>query len=301
MSTFDSSTTLPQTVTLRDGRSLGYAEYGDPKGKPAFHFHGHPGSRLEGKLFAEAATKAGVRLIGIDRPGMGLSDFEPSRNLLDWPNDVVQLADALEIDRFGVEGVSGGGPYAAACAYKIPDRLTACGIAAGLGPIDLLGTEGMMTINRVQFFLAPRLPWLLRLLMWLFIGRNSRYVQDKEKMEEISLKFWQGMSEADREAMGHPDMGRLYMEEMLEAFRQGSKGPAYDARLYTQHWGFRLEDISLDKVYLWYGEIDVNVPFSMGRAMANAISNCKATFYPNETHISVIANHSDEIMEAMSS
>ena len=300
MSTLDSSATTHQTVMLRDGRSLGYAECGDPKGKPAFHCHGHPGSRLEGKLFAAAATKAGIRLIAIDRPGMGLSDFEPGRKVLDWPNDVVQLADALEIDRFGVEGVSGGGPYAAACAYKIPDRLTACGIAAGLGPIDLLGTEGMATTNRVQFFLAPRLPWFLRFLMWLFIGRNSRYVQDKEKMEELSLKFWQGMSEADRAAMGHPHMGKLYMEEMLEAFRQGSKGPAYDARLYTKPWGFRLEDISLDKVYLWYGEIDVNVPVSMGRAMANAISNCKARFYPNETHLSVIANHADDIMEAMS-
>ena len=120
-------------------------------------------------------------------------------------------------------------------------------------------------------------------------------------MEELSLKFWQGMSEADRAAMGHPDMGRLYLEEMLEAFRQGSKGPTYDARLYTQHWGFKLEDISLDKVCLWYGEIDVNVPVYMGRAMANAISNCKAKFYPNETHLSLIANHADEIMEAMSS
>ncbi len=120
-------------------------------------------------------------------------------------------------------------------------------------------------------------------------------------MEELSLKFWQGMSEADRKAMGHPAMGRLYMEETLEAFRQGSKGPAYDAKLYTQPWGFSLKDISLDKVYLWYGETDVNVPVSMGRAMANGISNCKARFYPNETHLSVIANHSDEIMEAMSS
>ena len=119
-------------------------------------------------------------------------------------------------------------------------------------------------------------------------------------MEGLSLKFWQEMSEADREAIGHPDMGRFYMEGMLEAFRQGSKGPAYDARVYTQHWGFRLEEIALDNVYLWYRETDVNVPVSMGRAMAKAISNCEARFYGNETHLSVIANHADEIMAAMS-
>jgi pimeloyl-ACP methyl ester carboxylesterase len=68
---------------------------------------------------------------------MGLSDYKKDRTILDWPDDVVELADALGIDKFPIEGISGGGPYAAACAYKIPDRLTACGIISGLGPMDL--------------------------------------------------------------------------------------------------------------------------------------------------------------------
>lgn len=234
MTTVDSSAITQKTITLRDRRSLGYAEYGDPKGKPVFHFHGHPGSRLQTKLIAEVAVKLGIRIIGIDRPGMGLSDFKPGRQILDWPDDVVQLADALEIDHFAVEGASGGGPYAAACAYKIPDRLTACGIVAGVGPIDLLGTKGMMTVNRVQFFIAPRFPWLLRLLMWWSIGRNCRYRQDDERMEERLSRMVAGLPEPDRKVLNDPRLRKLFGLDLFEAFRQGSKGPAYEAKLYAQ-------------------------------------------------------------------
>ena len=110
-----------QVLQLKDGRKLGYAEYGDLSGKPMFHFHGHPGSRLEGKLFGEKPKEHGVHVISVDRPGIGLSDFLPKRTLLDWPDDIIELADHLGLSKFVVEGMSGGGPYAVACAYKIPE------------------------------------------------------------------------------------------------------------------------------------------------------------------------------------
>ena len=122
----------PQSIQLRNGRRLAYALYGKPDGTPVFHFHGHPGSRLEGKLADRAARRLGVRLIVADRPGMGFSDYQPQRRLLDWPDTLVELADVLGIERFAVQGTSGGGPYALACAFRIPERLTACGVIAGL-------------------------------------------------------------------------------------------------------------------------------------------------------------------------
>ena len=64
-------------------------------------------------------------------------------------------------------------------------------------------------------------------------------------------------------------------------------------------WGFKLEDISFDNIHLWHGELDVNVPVSMARAVAKAIPNCRARFYPNETHLSVAFNHVEEVMGAM--
>jgi pimeloyl-ACP methyl ester carboxylesterase len=165
MSDHDSGSTqeppavLAQQVRLGDGRLLGYAEYGDPLGKPIFHFHGWVSSRLEFGPNHETARSLGARVISIDRPGCGLSDFKPGRKILDWPDDVAELADALGIDRFAVSGWSFGGPYVVACAYKIPHRLTAAGIIAGTTPLNRPGaTRGMMQPARMTLWLGGKAP-----------------------------------------------------------------------------------------------------------------------------------------------
>src|SRR5258708_34742023 len=183
MSKTDTVEASNHTLQLHDGRTLGYAEYGHVEGNPLFYFHGHPGARVEAGLLAKSAAQAGLRLIGVDRPGMGLSSFQAGRHLLDSPEDVAALAQHLAIDRFAVVGVSGGGPYALACAYKIPDRLTACGIVAGMGPPEY-GTVGMMTRNRLLFFLARRLPWFFPPLMWA-MGRSC---QEEEQARKSLLR-----------------------------------------------------------------------------------------------------------------
>lgn len=101
----------PRTIRLRDGRRLGCAEWGDPGGRPLLYFHGWPGSR-EGRLGGEAAKAKGVRMIALDRPGMGLSDYQLRRSLVDWPDDVIQVTAALGLDRFAMLGISTGTPYA---------------------------------------------------------------------------------------------------------------------------------------------------------------------------------------------
>ena len=121
-------------ILLQDSRYLSYAEYGSRSGCPVFYFHGLPGSRLQRPPEIPPALRHKIRLVTIDRPGMGFSTFKPGRRLLDWPSDVEELADALGIGRFAVIGVSGGGPYAAACAYGIPGRLNAVAWKTGCSP-----------------------------------------------------------------------------------------------------------------------------------------------------------------------
>jgi len=295
MFTVDSPTTFDKTIRLPDGRSLGYADCGKPEGKSIFFFHSFPGSRLDAKFVEKEAIDLGVRIICVDRPGMGLSDFQPSRQLLDWPDDVVSLADALGIERFAVMGASGGGPYAAACAYKIPDNLTSCGILAGLGPFDL-GSEGMTASNRAGFFVTQRLPWLLRPMFWFTITRN---IQNSEKAERMMSNIMQELPEPDREVIEKLELKGIFLDDLRESFRQGTKGQAYEMRLYAQPWGFRLEDITFDNMYLWHGELDKNVPVSMGRAVAEAIPKCQVRFYPKEGHMSMIINHAKEIMTTL--
>lgn len=130
-----------QTITLNDGRQLAYAEFGDSEGKPVIYNHGYNGSRLEGYMMESALDTADIRLIIPERPGIGNSTFQHGRKLLDWPNDVIALANALDIETFAMLGVSGGGPYTAACAYAIPERLSNIGIVVGMGPPHAHGVK----------------------------------------------------------------------------------------------------------------------------------------------------------------
>jgi len=281
------------TITLKDGRKLGYAEFGDSSGKPVFHFHGYPGSRLEATLIADKIAQKDVRLISIDRPGMGLSDFKVNRAILDWPDDVVELADALGINKFAVEGISGGGPYAAVCAYKIPDRLTACAIIGGVGPPDF-SREGMSKSNRRLMFFVRRFYWLFKLIMKF----QSRGFKNLEKMEKNMKKNLHKLPEPDQEILGDPKILPLFLKEGAESFRQGSKGVAHDGKLYMEDWNFNPEEISPKvRVTVWHGELDANVPVSMGRAMCEAIPNCEGNFYPNEGHYSIAFNYIEKIIE----
>jgi pimeloyl-ACP methyl ester carboxylesterase len=271
--------TLDQTIHLHDGRTLGYAEYGVPEGKALFYFGA---SRLEARFLAEQATQAGIRLIGIDRPGMGLSGFQAGRQLLDWPADVVELADCLQLDRFAVVGVSGGGPYALACAYKIPDRLTACGVVSGVGPLAV--------------FLFQRLPWLLTPMFWAM----GRFFRDEAHARKALTWFTRSWPEPDRQSLALPEIRAIIAASQAEAFRQGARGLTYDVLLIEGHpWGFKLEDIAFPTLYLWHGELDKDTPIAMGRAVAERLAQCKAVYYPGEGHISLIVNYREEIVRTL--
>jgi pimeloyl-ACP methyl ester carboxylesterase len=259
------------------------------------HFHGTPSSRFEGSRPAldEIATRLHARLILPERPGYGLSDFKPEPTFLDWPEDVVELADALHLDRFAVMGLSGGGPYVAACAYKIPERLTAAGIVSGIGPLDAPGAlDGMGKSDRQAYALARAAPWLLRPIFWQ-MARGLRKNPDKTIAE-----FMADVSEPDKAAMAQPDVKEVAIRMFNGAFAQGGRATAWEYALFTRPWGFRLEEIAMP-VHLWHGEMDTMCPCTMGRYVANSIPDCRCTFYPYDGHVSLIVNHFEEVLSAM--
>jgi pimeloyl-ACP methyl ester carboxylesterase len=275
-------TSSDRRVKLPDGRILGFAEYGTPDGRPLLYFHGHPGARFEARFLAEAAFRANVRLVGIDRPGMGLSTYKPGRRLLDWPEDIVVFADSLAIERFAVVGFSAGGPYALACAYKIPDRLVACGMVSGLGRTGF-----------VLSFLAAWLPWLvLPVARWRFFPNEN---QAQETLTHVSARW----PKPDREAIEVPGVKQLMAASLVEALRQGARSAAYDGALLGRGWGFELERLNFPETHLWHGELDNQVPLAQARDTAQRIPHTKATFYPEDAHISTIVNHRDEIVRSL--
>lgn len=263
-------------IKLPDGRSLGYAEYGDRTGRPVFCFHGTPSSRL---LHApEGPTVSlGVRLIVVERPGFGLSDFQHRRKVLDWPEDVTALADSLGVDRFPVVGISAGGPYAAVCADKIPERVTRAAIVSGVGPIDVAGSmREMPRIRRAGSAVARYAPGLLPIILWFAANPN----RDPERFYRSMAS---GNSPIDREILSRPEVKRMLMDNFQEAMRAGVRGFVQDTIILSRPWGFRLEDISIP-VDLWHGEADANVSISAARHMARAIPNCRSTFLPGQGH-----------------
>lgn len=288
---------MPETakqIHLSDGRRLGYAEYGEPGGAPVFYFHGFPASRLEARLAHEAALRVGVRIIAADRPGAGLSAYLPGRSLAAWPADVTELADALGIERFAILGISGGGPYAAACACLVPQRLTAVAIVCGLGPLEAPGAgKGMQPAARFSFFLARR---ALALLGFLCRGILAPVLR---VFPAISLTLLSpGIPPRDREALRRPSVKAILVASIREALRQGGKGAVQELLLYSRPWGFDVGTIPVP-VFLWHGEKDATVPVSMGRSLAEAIPGCRARFLPDDGHFSLPVDHAEEILRAL--
>jgi pimeloyl-ACP methyl ester carboxylesterase len=277
-------------IRLHDGRSLGLAEYGDPTGKPVFFFQGTPSSRL---MHPDASISAslGARVITLDRPGFGLSDFQPGRCLLDWPDDVVEVADQLALARFAVVGISGGGPYVAACAYKIPRRLAAAGIVGGMGPAEAPGAlEGLPPVRRAGAFIARRAPWLVRPLLWL--TSNPR-----RNPEQFFERYTAHNPPADQALLAQPEFREMLIASYAEATRSGLRGFAWEVCIVSRPWGFRLEEIPV-RVHLWQGTEDSSTPLAMAQTIADSIPDCHGTFLPGEGHF-LLFTHWREILGAL--
>lgn len=288
MSSSGSDRRLDQRITLPDGRTLAFAEYGKHDGMPVLFFPGTPSGRLFHHPDESIAVSLGARVITIDRPGYGLSDFQSNRTLLDWPEDVEGLADALGFDRFSVSGISGGAPYVAACAFKIPQRLTAAAIISGLGPTDWLGAvEGMPRERRFGVRLARSAPWLVRPLLWLMSNPRRNPKRFYERMVGQS-------SRVDRAILARPEIRAMLTRNWSEANRHGVHGYAWETVIFSRPWGFRLEDIPME-VHLWHGEEDASMPVAVGRHMAEVIPRCIATFLPEEGHF-LFFDHWGEIL-----
>lgn len=281
-------------ITLPDGRKLTHAEFGRPDGYPVMYFHGSPSSRLEPLLIGDDALgKLGLRVIAPDRPGIGGSDFQPNRGFSDWPKDVIALADALGLGQFAVLGNSGGAPYVAICAARIPERISAAVIVSGGWRMDWPEAKNNMPFtNRLFMILAGKAPWVLRLMLKAMVASST------DEHEKELAKWKKRVPAPDYAAMKQP--GRLEnLDRMVrEAMHQGTKGPAWDARLYVREFGFRLDEVRMPLI-LFHGEQDLNAPIALVRRVVAELPDAKLITYENDAHLSTLCNHFDEIAQAL--
>jgi len=284
-----------QQLRLPSGRLLAYDEYGASDGAPIFYFHGSPSSRLEWSLFGgeTLANRLNIRVIVPDRPGLGRSDFQPGRRIGDWPADVIALADQLTLTHFAVLGYSGGGPYAAACALRIPERLTRVGIVSGTAPFDEPGLSAGIDPASLRFMqLAHTKPRLSKLTL-RFMGLMARFAP-----RQIVRGAMATLPAPDQAMLTRPEFQDRFIAMIREALRAGPRGAQWDTALMVSAWDFRPQDVRSD-VYLWHGEMDANAPLAMGRYMAAAIPNSRAFSYASEGHLSLISKYLDEILKLL--
>lgn len=287
-----------QTLTLKDGRKLGFAEFGNLDGRPVFYFHGYLGGRFEADYGGIFGKEINCRLISLDRPGIGLSDFQENREILDWPDDVVELADHLGIEKFHILGVSGGGPYVAACAFKIPERIITAGIAAGMGPYEEV-RKMLKNPNRILFFFIDKLPFLTQIIMKP-IWRRFRKMKYNEKTSKMISKQGRNLPDPDKKIYENPAFQEFIVFHLKDILQQKFKGPLLDGKLIVKPWNFKFEEITNElKCYVWHGELDKNVPVEIGKYTASKISNCEVFYYPDEAHLSLIANKLQEILDKL--
>ena len=264
------------TVRLRDGRFLAYEEHGAATGWPVFFFQGTPSSRL---LFPNEpiTVELGVRLISADRPGFGCSDPKPGRNLLDWAQDVEELASALGVGRFAIVGVSGGGPYAAACAYALPERVTRAAILGSAAPPAPGTLAGITWERRVGFWLARHAPEVLA-----FIIRKLR--NPARDPEAFYASYTRHCVPADRARLERPGISQMFRRNYQEAGRQGPQAFIDELLLFARPWGFDLNQIRVP-VSIWHSADDNSVPIGCGRALAKLIPNAHTHWLQDEGHL----------------
>lgn len=286
---------IENTITLADGRLLGYGLYGNPNGIPILDFHGIPGSRREAALIASFIKRDDLCFIGFDRPGYGRSTPKHNYTIRDIVADVALLMDHLALKKFIALGYSGGGPFALACAAYIPERLAAIGIVSGVGPSEI-GSDGMHASNKKKFNLAQRMPALSRLMLTVVFSKMKRH---PEKMDSDLKKIWLQMPEVDQKVMQDRVFADGITEISKDAIHQTVRGWVDEELLMAQPWQFNLADIKANNMFLWHGELDRNVPVSMAKAVSERIRGCQAKFFPGEGHLSVIYTHGADFISQL--
>jgi pimeloyl-ACP methyl ester carboxylesterase len=276
---------LEGALELSDGRRLGYAEYGPPSGRPVLWFHGTPGARRQIPPQARrAAEQRAVRIVAVERPGIGVSTPHLYERLLDWAGDMEEFADRLGIERFGVVGLSGGGPYALACAHRLPDRVVAAGILGGVAPAvgEDAAAGGLVA-------LLPRVAPLMTLWRWP-LGRGARRLIQLllPWADEVTDLFLRVLPPGDQRVFDDPAMRRMFLDDIIRGSRRHMEALVLDGILFGRPWGFALREIRVP-VRFWHGDADNIVPLSHGEHMAAHVPDSELRVRPEEGHLGGLA------------
>jgi pimeloyl-ACP methyl ester carboxylesterase len=282
------------TLALEDGRRLGFAEFGDPQGPLVLWFHGMPGARRQvPPAGRRAAEELGLRVVCVERPGVGYSTDHAYRDLRDWAADASAVADRLGHEQFLVVGLSGGGPYALACAHELPDRVVAVGLMGSLVPTagDEAAAAGLVALSRRFNGILTALRRPLGLGLWGFV----------RAVNPLAHPLYQGfarvMPEGDRRVLTDPALEAIFVDDLTVGGRHQFQAMVNDLVLIGRPWGFRLADVGVP-VRWWHGDSDPFVPLEQAQRTAAILPDCELVVRAGESHLGDFAA-ADEVLTTL--
>lgn len=293
---------MPETnqyfLTLTDGRKLSYALYGPANGKPVFYFHGTPSSRLEplllnahNKDLEQLLKQYKVQLIAVDRPGMGLSTYNPRNSFQSFAGDVAQLATHLSIPAACVLGWSGAGPFALSLAFHYPALIRGVYLITSFTrSFSEDGVFKVMHANKYYFGTARYAPGLLRAVL----NTVSRKPSDKPMPKWLS-----GLPEADYQCMNTSEaIQQLSIVSICESCINGSRGAVQEAALYFNPTGYSIAQIQ-QPIHFWWGTVDNVVPAVHPKAIVATAPDATMHYKEGEGHLSIYIHYFEEVLETI--
>lgn len=272
---------LEGTIAVGEDRRLGFAEFGQPNGRAMIWLHGTPGARRQIPLEARAfADHANVRLIGIDRPGIGSSTPYVYESVLGFAEDLRTLVDCLGVEKFAVIGLSGGGPYALAAASAMPDRVVAVGVLGGVapasGPDAISGGLMDLGVRLAPFVRVGRVP--------LGIATTAAIRLVKPLASPILDLYSRFSPPGDRRLLGRPEFKAMFLDDLLNGSRKQVSAPFADVMLFARDWGFRLSSVKVPVLW-WHGDADHIVPYSHGEHVVSLLPDAELHPLSGESHL----------------
>lgn len=288
--------TLEGNVAVRDDRRLSFAEYGSHTGPAIVWMHGTPGARRQIPLDARAyAEQQGLRIIGIDRPGIGSSTPYLYPNLLDWTGDLELLLDALGIEDVRVIGLSGGGPYALAAGAGLPERVRGVGVLGGVAP-----TRGEDAIGGGPIQLAVRLAPLLSAGRVPLGAALTTAIRTVKPLAGAGLDLYARVQPpGDKNLLARPEFKAMFLDDLLNGSRFQTSAPLADLVLFTREWGFALADVKVP-VRWWHGDVDHIVPFRHGQHVVDRLPDATMSVIDGESHLGGLGIAAAVLAELMS-
>lgn len=272
---------LEGTVHVGGGRRLGFAEFGSPGGRPVLWLHGTPGARRQIPHEARAlAIELDLRLIGIDRPGIGTSTPHVHASVSGLTDDLTALADGLGLDEVAVIGLSGGGPYALATGAHMADRVVGVAVLGGVAPH--VGTDA---VSGGLVALGARLAPLVSLTrVPVGIGLTG-LLRLARPLGSPALEVYARLSPAgDRALLARPEFKAMFLDDLFNGSRTQLSAPLVDVLLFGRHWGFDLAEVDVP-VRWWHGDADHIIPFAHGLHVVDRLPDASMTVLPGESHL----------------